>query len=374
MSGRTRGGLAAALAASFFLTASVAPASPVPPPRPQSVKVSKIGGLGRVEVRGNIGAVLQRDEGTVAILDTKDPFVPKVVGRYDTAKDSLDGDLAFSADGKWLFYARQTSNFDEEGLHVLNVADPANPTLAFYQPAGGSYRVQYIKQGDAEWIVLLDAVAGMVVYRFEPTTGALVPVHVDALPALKVGGPASAGFFYEPKDPQLGVPLLYVTTGRTGVQVFDLSDPTQPALLGAWEELGLAEIEVASTKKSRTIYAASEYWFDKSIPPEVVVLDATDFDNIKERRRMGLGLPPEEGNYVQGMDLVGDDLYVAHSTKGVVVFDADAGKVLYSFRPQGNRNQAAGVVGSPYAIDVELVGPALYVTDAATGILTPILR
>lgn len=372
MSGPSRGGLAAVLVASLVLMASVAPASPVTT-EAYSVKVSKVGGLGRVEVQGKIGAVLQRDEGTVAILDTKDPQFPKVVGRYDTAKDSLDGDLAFSANGKWLFYARQTRNFDEEGLHVLNVSDPTNPTLAFYQPAGGSYRVQYIKQGEAEWVVLLDAVDGLVVYRFEPTTGALVPVYVDPLPALKVGGPASAGFFYEPKDPMLGIPLLYVSTGRTGLQIFDFSDPTQPALLGAWSDLGLAEIEVKATNKSRTIYAASEYWFDKAIPPEVLVLNATDLGKIKEGRRMGLGLAPEEANYVQGMDLLGNDLYVAHSTKGVIVFDTASGRVLDSLRLPGKRNAAAGVLGSPYAIDVESVGPALYVTDAATGTLTSIL-
>ena len=325
-------------------------------------------------MQGDIGAVLQRDEGTVAILDTKDPQFPKVVGRYDTAKDSLDGDLAFSKDGKWLFYARQTSNFDEEGLHVLNVSDPTNPTLAFYMPAGGSYRVDYIKQGDAEWVVLLDAVDGMVVFRFEPTTGALVPVHVDALPALKVGGPASAGFFYEPKDPKLGIPLLYVSTGKTGLQVYDFSDPAQPTLLGAWEDLGLAEIEVKATKSTRTVYAASEYWFGKTIPPEVVVLDATDFGKIKERKRFGLGLPPEEANFVQGMELVGTDLYVAHSTQGLMRFNAATGKATTSFRASGKRNASAGVLGSPYAMDVDAVAGYLYVTDAALGTLTALSR
>lgn len=374
MSGRSRGGLAAVLVASFFLLASAAPALSTSPPPPYNVQVSKVGGLGRVEVQGNIGAVLQRDEGTVAILDTKDPRLPKVVGRYDTAKDSLDGDLAFSKDGKWLFYARQTSNFDEEGLHVLNVSDPTNPTLAFYMPAGGSYRVQYIKQGDAEWVVLLDAIDGLVVFRFEPTTGALVPVHVDVLPALKVGGPASAGFFYEPKDPKLGVPLLYVSTGKTGLQVFDFSDPTQPTLLGAWEDLGLAEIEVKATKSSRTVYAASEYWFGKTIPPEIVVLDATDFGKIKQRRRFGLGLPPAEANFVQGMELVGANLYVAHSTQGLMRFNAATGKAAITFRGSGKRNASAGVLGSPYAMDVDSVGGYLYLTDAALGTLTALPR
>lgn len=373
MSGRTRGGLAAALAAAFLLPAVIAAASPLWT-SPRTIKVSKVGGLGRVEVHGSVGAVLQRDEGTVAILDTKDLSRPKVVGRYDTAKDSLDGDLAFSQDGKWLFYARQTSNFDEEGVHVLNVSDPTNPTLAFYLPAGGAYRVQYIEQGDAEWVVLLDAIDGMVVSRFDSTTGALIPVHVDALPALKVGGPASAGFFYDAKDPMLGVPLLYVSTGRTGLQVFDFSDPVQPALLGSWSELGLAEIEVIATKRSRTVYAASEYWFGRTIPPEVVVLDASDLAKVKERDRIGLGLPPEEGNFVQGMAVSGDHLYVAHSTKGLVVFDTGNGKVVRSFRLRGKRNESAGVLGSPYAIDVELVGPSIYLTDASLGTLTALSR
>lgn len=353
----------------------MAPASLASNRSPRSIKVSKVGGLGRVEIQGSIGAVVQRDEGTVAILDTKDPLNPRVVGRYDWAKDSLDGDLAFSKDGKWLFYARQTRNFDEEGVHVLDVSDPSDPRLAFYLPAGGAYRVQYIKQGDTEWVVLLDAIDGLVVSRFDPTTGALVPVHVDALPALKVGGPASAGFFYEPKDPMLGVPLLYVSTGKTGLQIFDVADPAQPVQVGAWSELGLAEIEVEATKKSRTVYAASEYWFGKNIPPEVVVLDASDLGKVTERRRLGLGVAPAEGNFVQGMALSGDRLYVAHSSHGLVVFDRGNGKTVRSYRATGKRNEMAGVLSSPYAIDVELVGRgSLFVTDAALGTLTSLPR
>lgn len=333
-----------------------------------AVEVSKEAGLGRVEIHGKTGAVLQRDEGTVALLDLKDPGRPKVLGRYDTAQDSLDGDLAFSADGRWLFYARQTSNFDEEGVHVLDVSDPANPTLAFYLPAGGAYRVQYIRQGDAEWVVLLDAIDGLVVSRFIPETGALIPVHIDPLPALKVGGPASAGFFYDPRDAATGSPLLYVTTGRTGLQVFDYSEPARPLLLGTWAELGLAEIEVAATKKGRTVYAATEYWFNKRIAPEVVVLDASDLGNITERRRFGLKLTPEESNWIQGMDLAAGRLYVAHSTHGLVGFDAASGRKVFSHKPAGKRNPNAGVMSSPYSIDVEVQGGRAYLTDAALGI------
>lgn len=371
MSRRLRRALSAALILGVIALPQTSRAR-FPERGPQPVEVSKDGGLGRIELHGKTGAVLQRDEGTVALLDLKDPRRPKVVGRYDTAVDSLDGDLAFSADGNWLFYARQTSNFDEEGVHVLDVSDPANPTLAFYLPAGGAYRVQYIKQGDAEWVVLLDAIDGLVVSRFIPETGALVPVHVDPLPALKVGGPASAGFFYEPKDPALKIPLLYVSTGKTGLQVFDYSDPTAPVELGAWSDVGLAEIEVQATKRSRTVYAASEYWFAKTLKPEIFVLDATKLDAIKEKRKIGLGLPPAEANFVQGMALYSGELHVAHSSKGLVVFDARTGRKLESHVAKGARNPNAGVQGAPYAIDVEIARYRAYVTDAALGTVSVI--
>lgn len=369
MAGRSRRRVAAALALCLLALPQVSGARAAG--RDGSVtRVSTEGGLGRIEIHGKIGAVLQRDEGTVALLDMKDPARPKVLGRYDTAKDSLDGDLAFSADGKWLFYARQTRNFDEEGVHVLDVSDPKQPSLAYYLPAGGSYRVQYLKQGDAEWVVLLDAIDGLVVSRFVPTTGALIPVHVDPLPALKVGGPASAGMFYDPKDPALGVPLLYVTTGRTGLQVFDYSNPADPALLGSWRDVGLAEVEVDATKKKRTVYAATEYWFAKSLKPEILVLDATKLDGIEQRRKFGLGLDAAEANYVQGMALRGARLYAAHSSKGLVVFDARSGRRVDSYVVKGQRNPNAGVQSSPYAIDVELRGSVAYFTDAATGTIS----
>lgn len=368
MAGRSRRVLAAALTLGVLALPQASSARNSAPP--QRLEVSTEAGLGRIELHGKLGAVLQRDEGTVALLDMKNPAKPKVLGRYDTAVDSLDGDLAFSSDGKWLFYARQTSNFDEEGLHVLDVSDPKNPSLAFYLPAGGAYRVQYMKQGDAQWVVLLDAVDGLVVSRFIPETGALVPVHVDPLPALKVGGPASAGFFYDAKDPALGVPLLYVTTGRTGLQVFDYSNPASPTMLGSWADVGLAEVEVEATKKSRTVYAASEYWFNKTLEPEIFVLDATKLDAINQRRKISLGLPAAPENFIQGVALKGERLYAAHSAKGVVVFDTRSGRPVDSFVAKGARNANAGVQASPYAIDVELMGSRGYVSDAATGALT----
>jgi hypothetical protein len=335
-----------------------------------SLRVTKAGGLGRIELHGKVGAVLQRDEGTVSMLDVSNPARPKKVGEYaDDIEDSFDGDLAFSDDGNWLFYARQTHQFSKDGIHVLNVSDPSAPMLMHYQPAGGAYRIAYHKDAAGEWVVLLDATHGLVVYRFEPTTGQLVPMFIDPLPALKVGGPASAGILIDRKDPQLKAPLMYVTTGMTGLQVYDFSDPTAPALLGEWSDVGLAEVEVSATPRSRTVYAATEYWFDASIESEVIVLDASKLDDIKERLRLYAGAGTEETLRVQGMSLTGDRLLIAHSAMGMVSATARRGFSGWA-TIAGRLNEGAAVLAAPFAMDVEEAGGHIYLTDAATGVLT----
>ena len=131
-----------------------------------STVVSKTAGIGNIEFKGKVGAVLQRDEGIVALLDMSNPKMPKTVGRYeDGATDSFDGDLAFSKDGKFLFYARQTHQFSKDGVHVLDVSDPAAPALAYYQASGGTLEVATYHDGAAEWVVFLDAVDGLHVRR-----------------------------------------------------------------------------------------------------------------------------------------------------------------------------------------------------------------
>ncbi|MDQ3645865.1 MAG: hypothetical protein M3345_02905, partial [Actinomycetota bacterium] len=341
-----------------------------------SVPVSDAGGLGQIEIApdGKLAAVVQRDEGIVATLDIGRSGAPKVIGRFDDgAVNSFDGDLAFSHDGGFLFYARQTHQFSGDGIHVLDVSDPTEPAEVAYQPQGGTLRIAYYFDGAREWVISLDAIHGLVINLFDRTTGQLVPVHVDPLPLItKVGGPASAGIVVDPDDPKLGVPLLYVAAGQ-GLDVFDLSDPVLPQKLGSWSEQGLADIEVVATPKGRTVYAASEYWFRANTPAEIVVLDASSFDAIEERSRWGLGRPPEEAWRVQGMEYANGALYVAHSTGGLMVLDG-RGRTQASVAPPGKRNEAAGVQGSPYAMDVEVLRSAVLLTDAATGALTVLRR
>lgn len=336
--------------------------------------ISTDAGLGRVEIRGTLGAVLQRDEGIVTLFNVRDPDSPKLLGRYDDdAEDSLDGDLVFSSDGEWLFYARQTREFSADGVHVLDVSDPVAPRLASYQPGGGSFRIDYYRSGDAEYVVVLDAVDGLVINRFVRETGALVKVFQDAEPALKVGGPASAGVFIDKKDPMTGSPLMYITTGRTGLQIYDLSTPENPPIVGTWDEVGLAEVEVRRSKKTRIVYAATEYWFDSNLEPAVIVLDAKKLDAIKKADTWDLGLPAEDLWRVQGMDRHRGALFVAHSHAGLIAFRRDGTirrTALRGYLP----HEAAGALAAGYTMDVEATSDHVFATDAATGRLFVMVR
>ena len=330
------------------------------------LKVSKQGGLGSIDVNKRVAAIVERDEGTVALVDLRDPLSTYVLGRYeDDVDQSLDGDVSFSDDGQWLFYARQTSNFDEDGVHVLDVSDKANPTLSMYHPAGGAYRVEYYKDDAGEWVVLLDAVDGLVVYRFVRETGTIVKVFQDAVPALKVGGPASAGIRLVRKDKKTGTPFMYITTGATGLQIYDMSDPTSPEIVGEWAEVGLADVKVKMTKTKRLVYAATEYWFDKAIPPAVVVLDATKLDAIEKLRELRIKVPAEDTWRAQGL-VIRDRIFVAHSHAGLLEF-TPGGRLTGVAAITAPPNEAAGYQASVYAMDVASYGNRLLVTDAATG-------
>ncbi|MDQ4125618.1 MAG: hypothetical protein M3134_08470, partial [Actinomycetota bacterium] len=132
---------------------------------------------------------------------------------------------------------------------------------------------------------------------------------------------------------------------------------------------GLAEIELVRTKKSRTVYAATEYWFNESLVPEVVVLDATRLDAIEERKRIGLGVAAVEEFRIQGMTIDQGRIYVAHSSLGLVGFDS-AGHPVEYVNDFGKRNEGSTELSDTYAFDVEASKGLLYVTDAASGTLT----
>lgn len=343
-----------------------------------AVEVSDERGLGQVAVHDDLAAVVQRDEGLVALVDLADPTAPSVLGRYDggTGQASLDhpldGDVVFSDDGTILFHARQTNDASNEGLHVLDVTDPAAPVRTDLAPQGGMLRVAYERVGGREVVATQDAIGGLTVFEVvrSPLGARVVPVHVDPVPALKVGGPASAGLELLAENPLTGAPLLVATDGTTGLRLLDLTDPARPVELGTWSEQGLAAVAVEFRDGRRLVHAAREYWFDDSTPPEVVTLDTTDPGAITEvaRRNLG-GYGGELAWKLGGLAMVDGELHVAHGHAGLVGIDPASGRLLRQLTDLGEPtipNPSSTFFGW-YAMDVTTAGAHLLVTDAVTG-------
>ncbi len=340
-------------------------------------------GLGQVDVHGDLAAVVLRDEGRVALVDLADPTAPTVLGTYDggtglaSLDHPLDGDVAFSHDGTLLFHARQTSDWSNEGLHVLDLSDPAAPVRTDLAPQGGMLRVASAVVDGTELVATMDAVNGLTVFRVvrTPLGARVVPLHVDALPALKVGGPASAGLAFVVDE--AGAQLV-ATDGTEGLHVYDVSDPSDIGLVGAWSEQGLAAVAVEHRDGRRLVHAATEYWFDRSTPPEVLTLDVTDPREITELGRRNLG--GYDGHLawkLGGLHLDGGELLVAHGHAGLAVVDPAGGQLLRASTDLGTPtlpHPAYGFLGR-YAMDVHVTDDGLVVvTDAVTGELRVLER
>ncbi len=142
-----------------------------------------------------------------------------------------------------------------------------------------------------------------------------------------------------------------MATGRTGLDVYDFSSPAAPKKLGSWGGQGLADIEVRATATGRTIYAATEYWFDDKRLPRLIELDATNLAAIVERSRTSPGQPALPAGVL--------DACCAAGAPSAATTDLGDGNTGGEFRAI-----------APYAMDVEVAGDVIYATDAATGTLT----
>ncbi len=347
-----------------------------------ALEVTADGGLGQVAVHGDVAAVVRRDEGIVTLVDLSDPENPTALGSYDggtgvgALDHPLDGDVAFSADGTLLFHARQTSDMSNEGLHVLDVSDPTAPTRVDLHLQGGMLRVASVDLGGFEVVATQDAIGGLTLFEVlrTPVGARVVPLWVDPLPALKVGGPASAGLrFHAPDD---GPPLLFATDGTTGLTVFDLSDHHEPVAIARRADEGLADLELVPVagpdgEDRLLLVAATEYWFGRSTPPELVVLDVTDpaapTDVARLRVREYDG---DRAWKLGGLALLDGELFAAHGHAGLVALDPATGTVLRSTTDLGAPNAPSQAFRALpwYAMDVlPLGGDRVLVTDAVTG-------
>jgi hypothetical protein len=137
------------------------------------------------------------------------PFVPSLVGAYNTSGNALGVDVA----GDFAFVADNYS-----GLQIINIANPASPTLL------GTYNTP----GQAMDV----AVAGDLAFVADYTSGLqIINITIPATPTL-VGS-------YDTPSFALGVAvagdLAFLTDYTNGVRIINIANPANPTLVSTYD-------------------------------------------------------------------------------------------------------------------------------------------
>ncbi|MFH2052546.1 MAG: FlgD immunoglobulin-like domain containing protein [bacterium] len=176
-------------------------------------------GLARsVTVSGALALVADGGAG-IQILDISDPSNPSLVATYDTPGNArrvtVAGNLAYVADGT-------------AGLLVLDITDPSSPVLA------GSYETP----GNA----LSVAVAGEMAYVADETGGLQVVRIARRMSPALVGACTTPG---TRRDVAVAGDLAVVADGYSGLQAIDISDPGGPFVVSQFRGNILNAVAVA---------------------------------------------------------------------------------------------------------------------------------
>jgi hypothetical protein len=173
------------------------------------------GGLAvEVAVSGNYAYVVVRDSG-LQIFDISDPTHPRPVSGYRTS--GLAVDVAISGNYAYLASERRPPNLGG-GLDVINITDPTNP-----QRVGG-----YTGR-DSKAV----SVFGDYAYVAERTRLNRIDVGDPANPVM-----VSPLTISDPFAVAVSGDYAYVAQLNTGFQVFDISDPSSPGLIGVYATNG----------------------------------------------------------------------------------------------------------------------------------------
>jgi hypothetical protein len=177
------------------------------------------------------------------IVDISDPTNPTLANTHNTPVHAID--VAIS--GNYAHVADYTS-----GLQVVDITDPTNPSLAgSYGTPGTAYSVAIA--GDYAYIA--DADSGLTV----------VDISDPANPALE-GRYVTADFAY---GIALAGDYAYVAVGYSGLQVIDISDPANPASAGIHDTPSLA----------RSVCVSGDYAYVADNSAGLQVIDISDPEN-----------------------------------------------------------------------------------------------
>jgi len=270
--------------------------------------------------------------GDVWIIDISQPDMPILVSRFKSILNSLyswdldirEGDTLIYISDRLAIWPSYASAFT-----ILNIADPAHPSLAG----------QYWFMGGANGIVVIDTIAYMSCLR-------------DGMRVFDISDPTdpdSIGIYFG-ADGGLAVhdTLAYLAAGMTrSFEIVNVSDPTAPVLIGDYLFPGKVTEVVASGDYA---YALNS----DSIGADVRVVDVTDKNNP-----LVLGSYSTSGE-AQDAAVVDDTLlFLAAGSAGL--------EIINVVDPNTPTLVGQGTGGSG-ALDVVVSGHYAFVANSSSGL------
>ena len=331
-------------------------------------------------------------------------------------------DVKVSDDGNWLFLGNDDPASGTPldavragGFYVYDVSDKENPVFASRLPVGqlrGPHMVFYIQQPDGTELVL-GANADVSINEFDPATGRLTERSRYAPdPITEVNrDPQVIDAYYQlfthdmfaMVDPVTDQTLMYTASWDAGLHIVDISDPSNPAQLGFWNDypeghtgnlhtvatewIGDKRITVGSVEVGFEIVGGIPYFTgnEKSI---LYVWDTTDLSDptLLGTWENPFGIGPGQSGLALGA-VTGDEIksthnlqledgrvYMAHyglgvwvldvstpeaqATPEVLAFDLEAGNLWDTIVHRGVTitSGSDGITGYRFALDA--LGPA----------------
>ncbi len=226
------------------------------------------------------------DASTLQIINAIDKFNPTFAGSFSRI-GGYANDAYVSGDYAYVAYHSYDSNFDEE-LRIINVSNPASPSLA------GSYDLPLY----AYSIVILNDYA----YMAGGTAG------LQIIDISNPSSPSLAGDFNTPGHAEgvfVSTPYAYIADGGYGLRIVNVSNPSNPTHAGYYDTPSIA----------RDVFVNRGYAFIADGTSGVIIIDVS---NPSTPTLVGSYDTPDDA---YGIYVSDSYAYVADGQSGLLIFD-----------------------------------------------------
>ena len=298
------------------------------PAHPASIALySPLSDAVRVVVAGNYAYIAAGTNG-LRIVDVADVTHPTEVGWYETQGYAV----GIQVSGNYAYVAVMPGQ-SGRGMHVVNVSNPANPTLAAFYPdpsSDGAYRDIAVAGGVA---YLPDETGLQLVSVANP----LQPTHLSRIELMEGEGQEATGV-------AVSGSVAYVASSFAGLKTVDVTNPLTPTLLGQ---------STTEWSSSQDVVVVGNIAY----MAEYNILRSVDVSDPAHPVDLGLVFTPGQA---YELAVAGNTAYVADSGQGLTTVDVS---------DPANPALTGGFDTVGYTRGVDVAGGYIYLADGPAGLV-----